>query len=151
MNQFLQDNRIASVRQDIIHTEDKPLLVFVVETISSNPLAPSKSTGGSKSKGTDYSKILEREEHLVYSRLREARKDWAKADGGPLYNIFGNDELAQMVMKRVRPLTDLAKIPGVGEMRIKKYGAEILKIISELPDKKKDTPPKDDSKGPADH
>lgn len=146
LNQFLQDNRIASVRQEIVQSGGRALLVFVVETISGGATAAARPSGGGKGKGPDYSRILAREEYLVYSRLREARKDWARAEGGPIYNIFGNEELAAMVMNRVRTAADLAKIPGVGEMRIRKYGTEILKIISELP--VKSDPAEDGHKAP---
>ena len=50
------------------------------------------------------------------------RQGIAKDEAVPVYMIFTNEQLAQMVRLEARSKADLDKITGVGEARIQKYG-----------------------------
>ena len=79
----------------------------------------------------DYKEVLSPEDFVIFARLRETRKELAKTEQVPAYAIFTNEQLAEMA--RVRPVSKngLAKIVGVGESRIQKYGTRFLKILKE--------------------
>ena len=47
----------------------------------------------------------------------------------PAYALFTNEQLAEMVQRRVRTLAALREIAGVGEARIEKYGEDFLDIL----------------------
>ena len=48
----------------------------------------------------DYREVLSPEDFAVFARLRQLRKEIAQADAVPVYTIFTNDQLAQMVQSR---------------------------------------------------
>lgn len=70
--------------------------------------------------------MLKPEEFEVFSRLREWRKGMAEQEGVPVYVVFTNEQLAEMVKKRVSTKAGLKEIEGVGDARVEKYGAAVL-------------------------
>jgi superfamily II DNA helicase RecQ len=79
----------------------------------------------------DFKDLLSPQEFAVFARLRAMRKDHADAEGLPAYAIFTNEQLAEMVQRRVHSATALGEIPGVGEARVEKYGQAFLNILKE--------------------
>ena len=45
--------------------------------------------------------------------------------------IYNNDHLANMVKNKAATLKAIAALPGVGEARVKQYGEQFLKVLSE--------------------
>ncbi len=60
------------------------------------------------------------------------RKELAQAEAVPVYTIFTNEQLAQIVQKKARTKADLEQIAGVGDARIEKYGQRLLQFLSGL-------------------
>ena len=58
----------------------------------------------------DFRDILTDAEFAVFARLRAARKERADADGIPAYAVFTNEQLAEMVQKRITSATALRDI-----------------------------------------
>jgi superfamily II DNA helicase RecQ len=77
----------------------------------------------------DYKEVLKPEEFEVFSRLRDWRKGVAEKDSVPVYVVFTNEQLAEMVKRRVSTKAALKEIEGVGESRIEKYGDAVLERI----------------------
>jgi len=50
----------------------------------------------------------------------------------PVYTVFTNEQLAQMVQRGVNSKAALREIEGVGEARIEKYADRILLVLSSL-------------------
>ena len=48
----------------------------------------------------------------------------------PVYTIFTNEQLAQMVKARAATKGDLEKIAGLGDARMEKYGARMLDVLN---------------------
>lgn len=69
------------------------------------------------------------------SRLRSALKEWriarAKAESVPAYIIFNDATLEELVSKKPYTLLSLNEITGFGELKVERYGKEILSIIRE--------------------
>jgi superfamily II DNA helicase RecQ len=68
----------------------------------------------------------------VFSNLRQLRKDMAQAEAVPVYALFTNEQLAQMVQRRCRTKSDLLGIEGVGEAKVEKYSDRLLPILVAL-------------------
>ena len=62
-------------------------------------------------------------------KLRDLRKQLAQAEAVPVYTIFTNDQLAEMVRRRLNTVADLQTIVGVGEARVSKYGPAFLTAL----------------------
>jgi superfamily II DNA helicase RecQ len=94
----------------------------------------SSSTGGSRTLGLrnkiDYKDVLKSDEFALYAKLRELRKQIAQAEAVPVYTIFTNEQLADMVRTKVTTRAALSKIEGVGDARIEKYGPRFLEVLT---------------------
>jgi ATP-dependent DNA helicase RecQ len=61
--------------------------------------------------------------------LRALRRKLAEAQGLPPYVVFHDATLKAMVQKKPRSLAELARVPGVGQAKLEKYGGEFLAAI----------------------
>lgn len=73
--------------------------------------------------------MLSEPDFVVFAKLRALRKALAEKEGVPAYALFTNEQLAEMVQRRARTLTELREIDGVGEARVEKYGKDFLGIL----------------------
>jgi len=78
----------------------------------------------------DYKEVLKPGEFEVFSRLRDWRRAVAEKEGVPVYTIFTNEQLAQMVQKKVNSKAALKEIEGVGDARVEKYGDALMQVMS---------------------
>jgi len=74
----------------------------------------------------DYRDALGPELFEQFSRLRQLRKELAEKENVPVYNVFTNEQLAQMVKMKCVTLADLGKIDGIGSARVERYGSAVL-------------------------
>jgi superfamily II DNA helicase RecQ len=102
-----------------------------VEYLKSVSTDPTRNQNLSRNR-VDYKSILPPDEFEVFSRLRELRKDIAQAEAVPVYALFSNEQLAQMVQRRCRSNGDLAQIEGIGESKIEKYAERFLPTLHSL-------------------
>lgn len=128
LNAFLRSHRISSIEKHFTTETSRSLLIFVVEYVDSLEPPGAFHTKGSK---TDYRRELSPEQYEVFSRLRDIRKEIAEKEGVPLYNIFTNAQLAEVVQRNCLSLEDLRSIPGLGHSRIEKYGALLVGIVDD--------------------
>jgi superfamily II DNA helicase RecQ len=70
-----------------------------------------------------------RKEFAIFSQLRQLRKELAEQEGIPVYAVFTNDHLADMVRQRIVSLAGLKGIDGIGQARLEKYGEAFLRIL----------------------
>ncbi|MFI5387938.1 MAG: HRDC domain-containing protein, partial [Fimbriimonadales bacterium] len=66
---------------------------------------------------TNYREVLDAEDFAVFAKLREIRKAIAQAEGVPVYTIFTNEQLAQIVQARASTESALEQVVGVGDGR----------------------------------
>ncbi len=66
--------------------------------------------------------------------LFQALKDWrrtrARAAETPAYTIFDDKTLAAIVENRPRTKTALRAVPGIGPVKLERYGDEVLDLVS---------------------
>lgn len=129
LNAFLAGHRVAAVQQHVVPTPAGAQLVFVVQTIEG---AAAANAGGhrraeQRSEGKiDYREVLSAPDFAQYSRLRDERRRIADQEGVPVYTVFSNAQLAEIVRRAVRTKAELLAIDGIGAARVERYGARIL-------------------------
>ncbi len=66
----------------------------------------------------------------VAAGLRTWRLERARADGVPAYVVFHDSTLAEIEHAQPKTIRELAAIPGVGPVKIERYGEEILAVLA---------------------
>jgi superfamily II DNA helicase RecQ len=130
LNQFLATHRVVSISKKIVSNGGCATLVFVVEYGSSTN--GTDSVKSQRGESIDYQKILTPEQYVLFSRLRDLRKLIAAEEGIPIFAVFTNSQLAEMVQKSIRQTSDLNKISGLGKQRIQKHGLRLLAVITDV-------------------
>lgn len=93
---------------------------------------PARKTPASRRPGRRTAAALfERaEDAALFDRLRACRLELAQTQGVPPYVIFHDSTLTEMALQRPRTLADLARLPGIGEAKLNRYGAAFLAALS---------------------
>jgi ATP-dependent DNA helicase RecQ len=65
-----------------------------------------------------------------FQALRALRLRLAQAQSLPPYVVFHDSTLKEMASAKPRSLAQLARVPGVGEAKLEKYGAEFLAALA---------------------
>ena len=127
MNAFLRSHRVLAVKKEFVGDGENSFWTFCVEYLESAPAGI--AAPGSKLPKVDYKELLKPEEFEVFSRLRDWRKGVAEKEGVPVYVVFTNEQLAEMVKKKVNSKAALKEIEGVGDARLEKYGDAVLERL----------------------
>lgn len=65
----------------------------------------------------------------LFEKLKEYRFDKAKENNQPLWFIYTNDQLADLILNKPKNKEEFISIPGFGERKYELYGEDIIKII----------------------
>ena len=65
----------------------------------------------------------------LFEALRAWRRERAREQCVPPYVIFHDTTLSAIARERPASLDDLAKVSGVGQSKLKRYGADVLKVV----------------------
>jgi superfamily II DNA helicase RecQ len=124
LNSFCGSHRIASIEKQFVANGEQSYWAICVSYLDNEKkiILPGKSK-------IDYREVLEERDFAIFSKLRSLRKTLAEKEGLPTYALFTNEQLADMVRDRVKSLSGLSNIAGVGKSRIDKYGKEFLEIL----------------------
>jgi ATP-dependent DNA helicase RecQ len=76
---------------------------------------------------------IEARDAPLFEALRAWRRERAAEQGLPPYVIFHDTTLAVIARQRPASADALAKISGVGQTKIERYGADVLKLVAETP------------------
>jgi superfamily II DNA helicase RecQ len=129
LNAYLNSNRVIAIQREIVSANGQPLLVFIVEVVSN--ARPRDIGSNSRTARVDYREVLGEEDFAVFSSLRDTRKMLAEAEGVPVYNIFSNAQLAEMVQSRCTSIEEISKLDGIGKARVEKYALAMLPHLRE--------------------
>ena len=69
-------------------------------------------------------------DRALFEKLRARRLELAKAQNVPPYVIFHDRTLAEMAARCPRSVAELAAIPGIGEVKLTRYGEAFLAVIN---------------------
>ncbi len=131
MNRFLASHKTLSIDRQLIDQGLNSFWAICVDYLNSTAVENTGVANLSRSR-VDYKTILPPEEFDVFSRVRELRKELAQAEAVPVYPLFTNEQLAQMVQRRCHSRSDLATIDGVSDTKIGKYGDRLLHLLCAL-------------------
>jgi superfamily II DNA helicase RecQ len=127
LNGFLAGHRILAVDRFFVQDGANSAWALCV----SYELAGDSRPASAKRGKIDYREVLNEGDFSVYARLRALRKEIADSEGVPVYALFTNEQMAEMVTRRAGSAGDLREIPGVGEARVHKYGKAFLDALAE--------------------
>lgn len=129
LNRFLAGHRILAVEKHFV--ADGANSAWAICVGFDDPGAALPRAAQARRGKVDFKDVLSEAEFAVFARLRALRKERAEAEGVPAYALFTNEQLAEMVQRRVTSAGALRDIPGVGEARAEKYGPGFLRILQE--------------------
>ncbi len=66
----------------------------------------------------------------LYRELSTWRRARADRDGIPAFHVFGNSTLDAIARARPQTLDELAEIPGVGPVKLERYGEEVIEALT---------------------
>ncbi len=66
----------------------------------------------------------------LYEEIRKYRYNKAKEEGNKPYFLFNNNTLDLLVKERPRTKEELLKVQGFGQVKVDKYGDDLLNIIN---------------------
>jgi superfamily II DNA helicase RecQ len=94
-----------------------------------------KETGAKlESNAEEANKISEQnlspQQKVIFSALKEWRSELAQEKKLPSYTICHNSELLNIVCQEPKSMSDFKKIKGFGDIKIEKYGNDILNILN---------------------
>jgi superfamily II DNA helicase RecQ len=131
LNQVLSTFRIIKVDRNFVINGDESYWAICVDylntsadtqTSNSQPRFPGKAK-------VDYRLTLSESDFAIFAKLRDLRKEIASRDAVPVYAIFTNEQLAQMVIQKATTRGGLENISGVGDARVAKYGDAMLELL----------------------
>ncbi|HRO02970.1 MAG TPA: HRDC domain-containing protein, partial [Terricaulis sp.] len=64
----------------------------------------------------------------LFEALRTWRRDTARAADVPPYVVFSDATLAAIAQSKPQDFVALGRVPGIGEAKLKRYGADVLAI-----------------------
>ena len=138
LNRFLSTHRIIALDRQLVSDGPRNAWAVCISYVpggapsTADPVpAAIPERKPSDPRRIDYRDTLPPAEFQVFAKLRALRKTLSDRDGVPPYALFTNDQLAQMVKRRVRTLAELGDLDGIGPARLKKYGQAFLAVLNE--------------------
>ncbi len=134
LNAFCDQHRVSHIDKHFV-AEGANSFWAVCVTWSDNEgsLAGSaKRITNPKTGKIDYKEVLNDDDFILYSRLRELRKTIAERDGIAAYNVFTNEQLAAIVQRRISSKTALQEVDGIGQTRADKYGDTFIDCLQSI-------------------
>jgi superfamily II DNA helicase RecQ len=132
LNAFIAGHRVAHIERQWIDQGSQSAYVFCVEYVLASPTRDGNARSQLSRNRIDYKTILSPEEFTIFSLLRELRKELSQQEGVPVFALFSNEQLAQMVQRRCASKADLLSIEGIGEAKVEKYSEKLLATLSKF-------------------
>ncbi|MBN8978441.1 MAG: DNA helicase RecQ [Rhizobiales bacterium] len=114
---------IASAGRDFLR--DRPTLMLRVP-------APPRARRSKTARSTAPSAVTEADRDL-FEALRRKRTELARAQNVPPYVIFHDKTLIELAATRPASRTAMAKVPGIGDAKLERYGEAFLTVIAGHP------------------
>ena len=129
LDDFCTRHRLVSVDKRFVENGEFCFwsVCVVYLEVSSSPSKPTAALN--KRAQVDYRETLNEQDFAAYSKLRELRKALADSDGVPIYAVFTNAQLADMVTNGATSLTALGEINGIGSAKLDKYGKHFVSVL----------------------
>jgi superfamily II DNA helicase RecQ len=132
LNSFVACHRVVHIERRWIEQGNQSSWAFCVEYVLTSPSLHSNPRSHLSRNRIDYKTILSPDEFTTFSLLRELRKELSQQEGVPVFALFSNEQLAQMVQRWCKSKADLLGIEGVGESKVGKYSDKLLETLSKF-------------------
>ena len=132
LNALIAGHRVAHIERKWIDQGTQSAYVFCVEYVLASPTRDGNPRSQLSRNRIDYKTILSPNEFTIFSLLRELRKELSQQEGVPVFALFSNEQLAQMVQRRCSSKADLLGIEGIGEAKVEKYSEKLLATLSKF-------------------
>ena len=129
-NKFLSCHRVVTIDRRFVEDAQNSFWAICVDYLHGETAPQPLVNVGGREKKVDYKELLSPELFEIFARLRLLRKELADRDAVPVYAVFTNEQLAEIVRAGVDSRAKLKSIPGVGDAKIEKYGDLFLKALS---------------------
>ena len=128
-NLFCNSHRILDVDKQFVDSGLNSYWSMCVTYIEGQQ-GPGKSV--KKRQRIDYREHLSEQDFTRYLQLRALRKQLADHEGVPVYALFTNEQLASMVTRNVKTLSELEMIEGIGQSRMDNYAESFLAALNAI-------------------
>jgi ATP-dependent DNA helicase RecQ len=117
-----------------LNPESKPILSGQKQILlRKDPLPTTKAKASGSRKVTKQNDTSPRElDSKLFDALRSRRLELARTQHVPPYVIFHDKTLTEFASKKPRSLEEMLQISGVGDAKLKRYGAEFLEVIGKF-------------------
>ena len=141
LNDFIKTHKVLTAERHWVDQGANSFWSVLVDYLESTEQSADAAATASKMK-IDYREVLSPEDFEIFAQLRVLRKELAAEDGVALYNIFTNEQLAQIVQGRVCTTEELEQVTGIGQAKVEKYGPRVLEFLSTVWKDSDETSPK---------
>ena len=122
LNAFCAQHRVTTMEKHFVDLGAESYWSICVTFVDGTNLPLSSGIANRRDR-IDYRDVLNEQDFVIFAQLRNLRKLLSEQEGIPAYALFTNEQLAEMVTRRVRLESEMAKIEGVGKARLEKYGS----------------------------
>jgi superfamily II DNA helicase RecQ len=127
LNAFMRSHSVLAVQREWVSAADASFWAFCVQYQEAAAASAKAAGGGAK---VDYKELLTDEQFQKFAKLRNLRKELADKEGVPVFAVFTNEQLAEIVKTNANDKTKLKAIAGIGEARVEKYGEAVLAVVN---------------------
>ncbi len=128
VNRFCAGHRVFSVERQFAAAGQSSFWSLCVGYRDEQTDPPTQRRGK-----VDYKEVLNASDFALFVKLRNLRKTLADQEGVPAFALFTNEQLAELVLRRVATRTQLSEISGVGPARVEKYGDAFIGLVRAEP------------------
>jgi superfamily II DNA helicase RecQ len=127
LNVFLSNHKVVQLEKHFVADRENSYWAICVTTANDYP---DSSKNKKIRQSIDYKEVLPPDDFTVFAALRSLRKQISESEGVPAYAVFTNEQLAEMVKRRVSSTSEMSEITGIGTARIEKYAKSFLALLA---------------------
>ena len=98
---------------------------------SSPPRSATTRRSGARQRSSKYPDAIDAADHDLFDALRSWRSDRAKSADVPAFVVCNDHTLAEITIHKPTTPVALRSINGMGDVKVAKFGAEILAVIAD--------------------
>ena len=132
MLSFLSRHRVVTIDRRFVEDGQNSFWALCVDYLHGEATHGGAAHGapGRSERKVDYKEVLSPEQFARYAKLRELRKQVAEREAVPVYAVFTNEQLAEMVRMSADSRAKLRSIEGIGDAKVEKYGDAFLAALT---------------------
>ena len=132
LNRFIETHRVVSTQHQVVMRDNIPYVCFCLEYTTDQGRTNQLDKQQPSEERKDVWMTLTPEERTIFSQLRELRNAIATQEHVKSFVVFTNDQLAEMVKRRVTTLEAMKEIPDIGKSRLEKYCPRVLELLKQI-------------------